>query len=125
MTATEPHAAVVLLVDDDQELLEEYQELLECDGIDALICSDPFQALEMVSENRSIEVVLTDLLMDGMDGLTMISRMQQTVSDRPLHFAIITGASEVPTDLPGSNVRVLYKPVDPDDLVGTISGFLA
>lgn len=124
MNATEPHAPVVLMVDDDQELLEEYQELLECDGVDALICNDPLRAIEMVCENRSIEVVLTDLFMDGMDGLTMINRMQETLTDRSLHFALITGASEVQPDLPGSNVCILYKPVDPDQLISTITGFL-
>lgn len=124
MSAFQPQGPVVLMVDDDQELLEEYQELLECDGVVALICSDPFKAVEIVCENNAISVVLTDLLMDGMDGLTMISRMQQAVSDRALHFALITGAREIQPDLPNSNVRVLYKPVDPDILVGTITGFL-
>ena len=125
MSAIQPSGPVVLMVDDDQELLEEYQELLECDGVDALICNDPFRAIEIVSENNSISVVLSDLLMEGMDGLTMISRMQQAVVDRNLHFALITGAREVQPNLPGSSVRVLYKPVDPDILVRTITGFLA
>lgn len=124
MNSTQPHAPAVLMVDDDQELLEEYQELLECDGVDTLICNDPLQAIAMVCEDSSIEVVLTDLLMDRMDGLTMISRMQQSVTDRALHFALITGASEVQPNLPGSNVRILYKPVAPDELVETIAGFL-
>lgn len=117
-------APCVLMVDDDLELLEEYRELLECDGLASAICNCPARAIDLLRATRSIHVVLSDLRMDGMDGITMIRTMRAAVPDRPLGFALVTGSTELDAKCVGHDVRVLYKPVDPDELVATITELL-
>lgn len=114
----------VLMVDDDLELLEEYRELLECDGLTSAICNSPIRAVDMLRATQSIQVVVSDLRMNGMDGITMIKAMRSAAPDRQLAFALVTGATEIDPDFAGHDVRVLYKPVDPDELIATITELL-
>lgn len=114
----------VLMVDDDLELLEEYRELLECEGVASAICDSPVMAVRLLSEIQSIDVVLSDLLMEGMDGIAMINAMRLVVPDRQLAFALVTGSTEIEPGLAGHDVRVLYKPVDADELIDAITKLL-
>ena len=111
---------VVLMVDDDLELLEEYRELLECDGICAAICDDPYRALSIVRDTPSISFVLTDLRMDGLNGAELIDQMRSEFASRSLRFALVTGATEVRQNLCGPDVDIIYKPVSGEDLVALI-----
>lgn len=115
-----PQCPTILMVDDNLEMLEEYRELLECDGLIATICDCPARAIDLLRDSPTISVVLTDLRMDGMSGTTMIEKMRTTVPDRQLSFALVTGATELGPELPNAEVRVLFKPVEPDQLVAMI-----
>lgn len=111
---------IVLMVDDDLDLLEEYRELLECCGLCAAICDDPFRAAEMVRNIPSIGFILTDLRMDGLDGAALIDQLRSEFPDRHLRYALVTGATEVRQDLCGPDVDIVYKPVSAEDLVALI-----
>jgi DNA-binding NtrC family response regulator len=66
----------VLVIDDNAGSLEMLQSALAQPGIEILAASDPETGLELVAE-RHPQIVLTDLLMPGMNGLEVLSHVME------------------------------------------------
>ena len=58
----------VLIVDDEESMQELGRELLEEKGYSVLIASSGREAIEIFRQQRSIDLVVLDLVMPGMDG---------------------------------------------------------
>ena len=66
----------ILVVDDNQELQELVRSALEREGYDVLTADDAVQGLEIIARGK-IDVALLDVMMPGMDGLTMLSHLRE------------------------------------------------
>src|SRR5882724_6265566 len=66
----------VLIIDDNLGSLELLESALRQPGIDIITASDPEQGLDLVI-TRHPQIVLTDLLMPGMNGLEVLSRVME------------------------------------------------
>ncbi len=117
--------ASVILVDDEEEVLPEYQEMLEIAGIDALISPDPERAFAMVCADSAIQLVVTDLRMARLDGAGLIRKLRSALPERNLRFIVITGDATVPHDPSEVGGRVLLKPVDCAELIEAVSASLS
>lgn len=116
----------ILLVDDEDDILPEYQEFLELEGFTAIISNDPEQAFLTVLRQPDIGVVITDLRMARLDGATLIRKLRAALpDDRKVGFIILTGDASTEFDPQSLGVPILIKPVDPDALVGAIMTALA
>jgi CheY-like chemotaxis protein len=62
------HAALVLIVDDDEAIVEVTAEVLETLGYDILTAQDGPEALELLRSNSRISILFTDIQMPGMGG---------------------------------------------------------
>ncbi|MBV9191482.1 MAG: response regulator [Betaproteobacteria bacterium] len=62
----------ILVVDDDRALLKSLGELLRLEGFDVETAADGRHALQLHDEHR-FDVVLTDLFMDGVEGIETIA----------------------------------------------------
>jgi DNA-binding response OmpR family regulator len=63
----------VLIVEDDEALLNSYAEALQSAGYKALIASDGYKGLDLMSKNaQDIKLILLDLMMPGVDGLEVL-----------------------------------------------------
>ena len=62
------HAALVLIVDDDEAIVEVTAEVLETLGYDILTAQDGPEALELLRSNSRISILFTDIQMSGMGG---------------------------------------------------------
>lgn len=119
-------APSILLVDDEEDILPEYQEFLEFEGFPALICADPRQAFRTVVDQREIALVVTDLRMASLDGATLIRKLRETLpEDRRIAFIILTGDASAQRDAQTLGVPILTKPVDPAAFVAAIKTALA
>src|SRR5580698_9954828 len=67
---------VVLLVDDDPLVLDVTTSMLEDLGCMVETAADAKQALEKLSADRRIEVLITDINMPGMDGYALAEAAQ-------------------------------------------------
>ncbi len=86
----------LLIVDDEPDYLDELAEALEFVGVASVNVSRAAAALEAVRGDPQIHMVLTDIRMPDMDGVTLIEALRATFPERHLTFIVMTGhAAEV------------------------------
>jgi two-component system response regulator GlrR len=114
----------ILLVDDDTALLRLLEMRLQASGYEISCADSGEQALEQIRQH-SFDLVLTDLRMDGMDGLTLFSHIRQEQPDLPV--IIITAQGSLPEAVEATQKGVfgfLSKPIDEDHLLDTVRAAL-
>lgn len=78
----------VLVVDDEQPVLKVASNVLESLNLKAIVASDGAKALVLAAEHRNqIKLVLTDLHMPNMDGLTLIRSLRHMLPKVPVIVA--------------------------------------
>jgi DNA-binding NtrC family response regulator len=82
---------LVLVVDDDSGLRESLRVILE-DEFEVLDVPDGFQALEVV-RSYQVDLVMLDIRMPGMDGITVLERMKAL--DEQIEVILVTAVMEV------------------------------
>lgn len=122
----EPRPQAILYVDDDGAPRRAFSILLKKRGFDIDTASSGFEALQMLSE-RTYAVVVTDLRMPGLDGLSLIEQIRVVAPTTT--FILVTGLPQL--DLSRFDFRdrglvaVLPKPFESDLLVQTLARALA
>ena len=109
---------VVLVVDDSQTILQVVKSVLTQRGYEILVAPTGEEGLRLAQE-RNPDLVLMDIMMPGMDGYTMVTRLQQ---DRRLPVVVLSAKSQAELgDLFVGRVDGwLEKPFRPVDLVGAV-----
>jgi DNA-binding NtrC family response regulator len=120
-TSCEIPQSHVLLIDDEQDVLPEYQEFLEFAGFAAFTSADPAEAYERVLNTPEIGVVVTDLRMAKVDGASLIRNLRAALpAERHVGFIILTGDASTQMVPDIADVPVFLKPVDTDALIAAI-----
>ncbi len=116
----------VLVVDDEKSMVIINREMLESLGYKVISCLDSRDALKMFRERHDkIDLVLTDMTMPGMTGLTLAREIVKIRHDIPV--ILVTGFSEGLNDevIKKAGVReLLMKPYTPDKLSQIIRNIL-
>src|SRR5262249_50810080 len=113
--------ARVLVIDDEPHFLRAATNALAGAGYDVVSASDYMSALEQVSGEPKVDLLVTDIVMpSGMNGFAL-ARMAK-VRQRDLKVLYMT-AFDVPTD--EAIGKVLRKPIDADQLVAEVKAALA
>ncbi|WP_372682242.1 GGDEF domain-containing protein [Desulfosarcina sp.] len=81
-----PH---ILIVDDDLSIRDAMHEFVEIAGYEASVASSAEEALDVLSGNV-VEVVITDILLPGMDGLALTDRIKR---NHDIDVIVMTGYS--------------------------------
>jgi len=109
--------ATVLVVEDDRELLEAVCTTLELDGIAALGAMDGPGALELL-ESADVGLVLSDVGMAPMDGLTLLGEIRRRRPDLPVVLMTAYGVIEQAVEaMRAGAADYLTKPVEAPALV--------
>jgi two-component system cell cycle sensor histidine kinase/response regulator CckA len=95
----------VLVVDDDNEVRAIITEHLEEQGYAVVATATGQSAYDIVRSNQNISIVVSDVVMPGMDGLTLARLLRSQTPNLPIVF--LTGYSKT-YDLNGE--MVLTKP---------------
>ncbi len=109
----------ILIVDDDPAILEYAGGVLEEYGYAVLTALNAASALVMLRSNHRIDLLFTDLVMPGSDGVELARRAGEEVPGLKVLFT--TGYS---TD-PAPRGHLLKKPYRPHQLAGAIAAALA
>lgn len=106
----------LLLVDDEQDFLTYTSRRFERRKVDVFTADSGRKALEMMAEN-SFDVVVLDIKMPGMDGLTVLERIREIAPD--CKVLLLTGHASSEAALQGMALgafEYLLKPVQFDEL---------
>ncbi|XLY99833.1 two-component system response regulator GlrR [Pantoea agglomerans] len=118
-------AAKLLLVDDDPSLLKLLGMRLRSEGYQVTTAASGPEALRLLQKEK-IELVISDLRMDEMDGLTLFGEIQKRHTGLPV--IILTAHGSIPDAVSATQQGVfsfLTKPVDKDALYKAIDEALA
>jgi CheY-like chemotaxis protein len=120
------NGTTVLLVEDDELMLGLTRQLLEDHGYTILPASDGKSALEIAqTHSGSIDLLLTDVVMRGMSGPELVSRLN--VSHPTLRFVFMSGyTGELISDheLVDRGIPILEKPFTRATLLKTLDNAL-
>lgn len=118
-------APSILLVDDEADILPEYKDFLELEGFNAHTCVNPEQALDEVLGRPDVGLVITDLRMAKLDGISLIRQLRALIpAERKLEFIILTGDATYQTSADLAHIPVLIKPTDANALILEIKAAL-
>ena len=116
----------VLFIDDDKNILAAFSSLLRKEfKID--IADSPEKGLNIFKENGPYPVVISDLKMPGMDGLTLLSKIGKLNEDTI--GIIITGHADLHAAVTALNqgyvFRFLTKPVEKQAMINAVQAGLS
>ncbi|MGD8663345.1 MAG: response regulator, partial [Desulfobacterales bacterium] len=106
----------VLIVDDEQNIRDGSERILSRVGFEVLKASTGAEALDILAQ-KIIPIVLLDLKMPGMDGMEVLSRIQDF--DEPILVIVITGFATVETAIKAMKQGAydfIPKPFEPEQL---------
>ena len=110
----------VLCVDDEPVILQILRRLLEVQGFEAVTCNDPLQA-GSIFVGGGFDVVITDIHMPGMDGLTLMRSLRDKQPDIPV--VVVTGHGTVDTAIQALRegaTGMLVKPFTGEELLAEV-----
>lgn len=89
-----PNAQRILIVDDSDEIVAYFTEILEEHGYEYSVAQDGKTAIESMRQNRP-DLVLLDVMMPRKSGIAVFNKMRKDPELAAVPVVIITGASEV------------------------------
>jgi CheY-like chemotaxis protein len=110
----------ILLVDDEEAVAYVFSRYLERAGYRVTARLNPFEALAVA--DGEIDMLVTDFRMPGMTGGSLVTRLRERMPGLP---ALIVTAYGAEVGVAAAGVRVLNKPIAPQDLVDAVSQVLA
>lgn len=103
--------AAVLIVDDDPGMLQSLQDILELEGYQVLLASQPDEALQILSQHR-VAVVLSDIRMGEISGLDLLQIVRRHYGDIPVYLMTAYTEPEIIQKAEDLGSPTLGKPLD-------------
>ena len=113
-------SSTVLVVDDNKDAVDIVARLLSHNGIAALRAYSGQECLEIV-RSHSVDVIVLDVMMPGMDGLEVCKHLKELPSPPPV--ILLTAKDDMATRSAGMSLGVsefMVKPVNNRDLIARI-----
>ena len=116
----------ILLVEDEVTILEMTREMLEILGYEVLSASSPLKAFDIVeSYNDDIHLLLTDVIMPGMNGKELAQRLNSTYPElRCLYMSGYTNDIITNQGMLDEGVSFLQKPFSQQELAKKVRDIL-
>lgn len=120
--------ATALLIDDESSTRQIVRRTLEPQVCAVVEAEDGEKSLQILERgNPQVDLVLVDLMLPGVNGLTVIENISRSHPELPVLCMTGFGATAcdmLETTLREYRVPVLLKPFDPPDLVEAVRALL-
>lgn len=116
----------ILLVEDTANLAEEIVEVLQWSGYEVKWASGGAKALEMLKEYPA-ELIITDLLMPGMDGHDLIRMLRSMQQYKEIPIIILSAKTSAADKTKGTEAGAngfVGKPCKANELLSAIEPYL-
>jgi DNA-binding response OmpR family regulator len=115
----------VLVINDTQEILDLFREILEEEGYRVSLYSFAFRDLEEIEAQRP-DLIILDFLMDGdAHGWQLLQKLKMSRITAEIPVIVCTAAIHLVRELEGhlkeKGVGIVLKPFDIDDLLREIN----
>lgn len=118
--------ATILVVDDSAVSRRMLGYTLQNDGHTVVLACDGHEALALL-EQQHVDLVIADLAMPGMDGLTLLARIRADQRLNKLRLIMLTASGQdqdrLDAQLAGAS-DFLTKPTSSRDLLATVNRLL-
>lgn len=114
----------ILVVDDESRMRRLIRDFLEAEGYEVLEAADGVKALDLYYEDRTIALLILDVMMPKMDGWQVCREIRQTST---VPILMLTARSEERDELRGFELGVdeyVTKPFSPRILVARVNAIL-
>jgi putative nucleotidyltransferase with HDIG domain len=111
----------ILVVDDENSIREVICSILAHAGFNCQPITSGHDALALLRSDDGISIVLSDLIMQGMDGITLLSRIQQEHPDIPV--VMVTAVHDISVALAAIRngaYDYLLKPFEKEQLLAVV-----
>jgi signal transduction histidine kinase/DNA-binding response OmpR family regulator/ligand-binding sensor domain-containing protein len=109
---TEKEKATILIVEDNKDLCSFIQDLLQ-DDYDVQVAFNGKEGLEVLTENHQIDLVISDIMMPLMDGLTFCRKIKNSVDTSHIPVLLLTAKHGEESEIEGLKSGAddyIYKP---------------
>jgi CheY-like chemotaxis protein len=111
----------ILLAEDDSVCSEALNQFFTEQGFETIVVKDGIELLETFIKTKNIRIVITDLNMPNMNGVSAAKVIKHFVA-KDIPIVAITGGL-IPEDLDDLFIRVFTKPLDIHALINVIKMF--
>lgn len=122
----------ILVVDDSITQIATIKYVLTNSGYDVLTGSDGNEGLkvlnEAVSNNQTVNLIISDINMEGMDGITFIKEVRKDNKFKFIPIIVLTTEGDDDIKAEGKSAGAsawIVKPFQPNQLLGLIKKFLS
>jgi two-component system chemotaxis response regulator CheY len=119
-------AVTILAVDDSASMRQMVSFTLKHAGYEVIEAADGVDALEY-ARNNSVNLVLTDVNMPRMDGISLVRELRQLSAYKFTPMLMLTTEAEPDKKMQGKQAGAtgwLVKPFNPEKLLATIAKVL-
>jgi len=112
----------VLAVDDSKTMRDMVSFTLKREGFEVVEAEDGVNAIE-VSNNGTYDLVISDVNMPRMDGITLVGKLRENPNFRTTPILILTTEADQTKKAAGKAAGAtgwIVKPFDPDQLVDVV-----
>ena len=116
----------IMFVDDSKTIREMLGFTLQGAGYETLQAEDGVDALNVIGDTK-VDLVITDLNMPNMDGITLIKKLREHPVHRATPILVLTTESQDEKKMEGKQAGAtgwIVKPFTPDKLLATIDRVL-
>ena len=111
------HAPTLLIVEDEERMRRLFELVLKPAGYDLLWARSGAEAIGLIQEHSSVDMIITDLQLGGLSGMDVLEAAREHLPDVPV--LIVTGYGTVKSAVEAMQKGAydyISKPVDNDEL---------
>ncbi|MCI8636237.1 MAG: response regulator transcription factor [Eubacterium sp.] len=114
----------ILVADDDREIVKAIAIMLEKEGYSVLKAYDGMQALELLVQQQNVHLVIIDVMMPRLDGLSAVMRIREK---RNIPIIVLSAKGEETDKVLGLSMGAddyVAKPYNPAELTARVKSHL-